>query len=168
MRVAALRASPAFQQLTPQHQAALIATFEDVPRVFRAEFGRELELISQRVAPRFARVMSACELVAVADAIQAPETQPLLQEMVLRGISGEPTESAFPDLSRTDAGGAFLATPIGIHFLEVRSELDQIVAEESRSIATLGGRMGTLGMAMACDALEDECPATTRQRLGRQ
>jgi hypothetical protein len=162
-----VRTSPEFQSYTPQHQTALLASLETVPRVFRAEFARELAAISHRVGPRFAQLMTADDLLAAAAAIREPENQVLLREMVTSSFSGVPSESAFPDLTRTDAGKRFLETQAGQIFQQARPRLDQIVADESEALASFGPRMRLLGMALACDALEDECPLTTRQRLGR-
>lgn len=164
---ARLSASPQFETYTAEHQTALLAALETVPVTFRAEFARDILEIADRTAPRFADLMSAEDMAATANAIRAPDNRPLLEEFVRQGLSGYRSESAFPDLTRTESGRQFLLTRAGREFLRQRPRLDEIIEEESRTMISLGPRLRMIGMAIACDALQGECPESTRRRLGR-
>jgi hypothetical protein len=166
-RVQAIRDSPAFQAYTPQHQSALVAALTTLPSVFRSEYENALGPVAMRVAQRISPLMTREEFLVTAQAFRRPENDALVAESVTRAFSGVDSNSAFPDLSTTEAGSQFLTTPAGQAFSNARPQIDQIILEESVTLANLGPRLRAIGMAVSCDALEEECPPRTRELLGR-
>lgn len=162
-----LEQMPAFQAYTPAHQSALLSAFERVPQAFRIELGIAFNGVVDRVAPRISNLMSEEDFIAAAQAFRAPENDALVRETTARTIATQSSDSTFPDLSQTEAGRRFLESQAGQAFSRARPQIDRIVAEESLVLGELGLRLRRIGMTLACDALEDECPASTRQQLGR-
>jgi hypothetical protein len=167
MRQVTLQTST-FQSYTPEHQAAALAFLDRTPLLLRREYKASLEPATERITSRIAHMMSADDFSAAARAFRSDENADILREAVTAAFAGRPSESAFPDLSTTEAGRHFLASEAGIAFMQARAGMDEIIAEESTELASLGPRVRTIAMSGVCDALGDECPATTRQRLGRQ
>jgi hypothetical protein len=130
-----------FRSYTPEHQAAALAFLDRTPLLFRNEYKAAMEPVTSRISSRISHMMSADDFMAAARAFRADENADLLREAVTAAFAGRRTESAFPDLTGTEAGRHFLASEAGIAFVQARPAMDEIIAEESTELASLGPRV---------------------------
>lgn len=154
-----------------RHRESLLAFVDSLPDRMRQELMTELGTVRDRVAPRFAALMTPEELAGLADFMRSPDTRVIFQRYMASYMEerrdGQTRQPNFTDEELSVFTG-FITSPAGLAFVREGDNISAIMNEEfDAATVRMQPRLEMMMQTGICDALENECPRPLRERLGR-